>query len=180
MKLNHLRCWLLVPLFTTFGVVNRMRIWWWKNIETCENLRSCLEFFEWIANDLVITSYWMSRKPYGWWVGCLTSLYKTSANFLKEKLTTEALFISLLIFYFILFVRKQMQSIHSNKKRENSQGVFGIKEMRFKPRPTTEAFPHHLFGWAAIFWPESTTAVIVFFATTWVSRLDGVKYMIKV
>ncbi len=73
-----------------------------------------------------------------------------------------------------------MQSIHSKKKRENSQGVFGSKEMRFKPRPTTEAFPHHVFGWAAIFWPELTTAIMVLFATTWVSIFGGVKYMIKV
>jgi len=32
---------------------------------------------------------------------------------------------------FILFLRKQMQSIHCKKKRENSQWVFGSKEMRF-------------------------------------------------
>ncbi len=44
-----------------------------------------------------------------------------------------------------------MQSIHCKKKRENSQWVFGSKEMGFKPRPATETFPHHVFGWAAIF-----------------------------
>jgi hypothetical protein len=52
-----------------------------------------------------------------------------------------------------------MQSSHCKKKRENSQWVFGSKEMRFKPRPTAETFPHHIFGWAAIFWPQSTTAM---------------------
>jgi hypothetical protein len=33
-------------------------------VKKCENLRLCLEIFGWLANDLTITSYWMSRKAY--------------------------------------------------------------------------------------------------------------------
>jgi hypothetical protein len=54
----------------------------------------------------------------------------------------------------VLFVQKHMQSSHCKKKRENSQWVFGSKEMRFKPRPTTETFAHHFLGGRPFFDPN--------------------------
>jgi len=53
------------------------------------------------------------------------------------------------MFYFICMKTNAKHPLQEEKRKFTM--VFGSKEMRFKPRPTTETFLHHVFGWAAIF-----------------------------